>query len=154
MNIHILFCRRHFECGVCCFRSHCLDYITWECEILSVIFTIFFCPALLVLDVFDMLSSLRVLASNLENSSRIGKAGWVLTLSISVGMLNETVQTQQEQLHGLTDPVPGPGRLSQPGPRAHELVLEIPKVGIIRAGSTLFLAKTDQTSARRIRLGR
>lgn len=76
-----------------------------------------------------MLSSLRVLASNLENSSRIGKAGWVLTLSISVGMLNETVQTQQEQLHGLIDPVPGPGRLSKPGTRAHELVLEIPKVG-------------------------
>lgn len=129
MNIHILFCRRHFECGVCYFRSHCLDYITWECEILSVIFTIFFCPALLVLDVFDMLSSLRVLASNLENPSRIGKAGWVLTLSISVGMLNETVQTQQEQLQQLTDPVPGPGRLSQPGTRAHELVLEIPKGG-------------------------
>ena len=83
-----------------------------------------------------MLSSLRVLASNLENSSRIGKAGWVLTLSISVGMLNETVQTQQEQLHELTDPVPGPGRLSQPGTRAHELVLEIPKVGSSRSAES------------------
>lgn len=52
-----------------------------------------------------MRSSLRALASDLEHPSRIGKAGWGQTLSISVGMLNETVHTQQEQLQQLTDPV-------------------------------------------------